>query len=101
MEINLHSQIKNEYHPLVLASYSTCCKSMALFANNDKKDNIIIGREMFREKFEGACKYSPYCRYFQESSCTCLNDDQASSDCGTYDQFDNFILDKNVTKINK
>jgi len=42
----------------------------------------------------GGCKYADYCRYFDANSIPCLKEEIASSDCGSYDLFDNFIVKK-------
>ena len=46
------------------------------------------------KKDHRACKYSIYCKYFDAGSAACTTDDIASSYCGAYDLFDNFIIDK-------
>jgi hypothetical protein len=43
---------------------------------------------------QGGCKYASCCRYFERSSAACTSDEIASSYCGAYDLFDNFIVGK-------
>jgi hypothetical protein len=43
---------------------------------------------------KGKCKYATYCKYYKPSK-MCLTDDVASSECGTYDLFDNYIICSN------
>jgi len=58
--------------------------------NNDK----IIKHDRVAKKHHHGCKYSIYCKYFDANSTACTIDDIASSYCGAYDLFDNFIIDK-------
>ena len=65
-----------------------------MFVKKADDNDKITNHGGVAKKDHGACKYAGYCRYFDESSAACTTDEIASSYCGAYDLFDNFIIDK-------
>ena len=61
---------------------------------DDKNIKKITNRVEIPKNHHGACKYARYCRYFDANSSVCITEDIASSYCGSYDSFDNFIIAK-------